>query len=285
MGAIDFLLNLAGLLLWLSWRTLRFDPLAKSAPVTLVGTLKRTEPRRVKGWQLVVVLSAIIGLRALLYLLIGAPADWTPKLNLELVVLAFRGDLLGSVFTYSLLSFLRTMVVFYFWLLVLAMINGSRTDKDPIQRLVRVHLGRIGRWPWQVQLLLPFLTVTALWMTFHPVLVQAGVVARVHSTAHLAEEGLLVTVGLFLSLKYLLPSFLLLHLVSSYVYLGTTPFWDFVARTSTNLMAPLRWLPLRLARLDLTPVISVFLILCVLEWLPNFVMSKLAAANLSAWPL
>ena len=29
MGYVDFILNLAGLLLWLNWRSDRFDPLVK----------------------------------------------------------------------------------------------------------------------------------------------------------------------------------------------------------------------------------------------------------------
>ena len=39
MGLIDFILNLAGVLLWLGWRSIRFDPLGRSTPATLVGTL------------------------------------------------------------------------------------------------------------------------------------------------------------------------------------------------------------------------------------------------------
>jgi uncharacterized protein YggT (Ycf19 family) len=285
MGAIDFVLNLAGLLLWLSWCALHFDRLVKFAPVTLAGTLKRAEPRRVKGWQLAVVLSSILALRAVLYWLIGAPADWTPKINLELVVLAFRGDVFAAVFVYSCLSFLRALVVFYFWLLVLSVINRGNKEVDPVEKAVRVHLGRVGRWPWPAQVLLPVLAAVLLWVAAHPLLVRLGVVAPVHSLAHLTEEGLLVGLGLFLSLKYVLPLFLLLYLVASYIYLGNNPFWDFVGRTSINMMGPLRRLPLRLAKLDLAPVFGVLLILCVLEWLPNFVLSRLAAANLTAWPL
>lgn len=285
MGAIDFLLNLAGLLLWLSWRSLRFDPLVKSPPVTLVGTLKRAEPRRLKGWQLALALLSLVLLRGWLYEWIGAPADWTPKLNLELVVLAFRCDLFPATLVFSCLSFLRVVIVFYFWLLVLDVINRSTREPDLIQRLIRLHLGKLARWPRPVQITSPVLLVIVLWLAVYPVLVRLGVVVPTQSAAHLLEQGLLVGLGLLLSLKYLLPAVLLLHLVTSYVYLGSNPLWDFVATTSSNLTTPLRRLPLRVAKLDLTPVAGVVLILCALQWLPNLILSKLAAFNLSAWPL
>jgi uncharacterized protein YggT (Ycf19 family) len=285
MGAIDFLLNLAGLLLWLSWRSMRFDPLMKSAPVTLLGTLKRAEPRRLKGWQLVVALATLVGLRGVFYLFIGAPADWTPKLNLELVVLAFRSDQLSSVLVFSLLSFVRVMVVFYFWLLVLAVINRSSVETAPIQRTVRLHLGKTARWPWPVQLLLPFIFVIVLWIACSPILVKLGVVAPPHSKTHLIEQGLLVDLGLLLSLKYILPAFLLLHLVASYVYLGSNPLWDFITTTAVNMTAPLRRLPFRFARLDFTPVVGVILILFLFQWLPNLILSRMAAYRMSIWPL
>ena len=66
MGLIDLILNLAGVLIWLSWRSVRFDPLVKTKPATLVGTLRRAEPRRMKGWQLLAGLGALLVLRAVL---------------------------------------------------------------------------------------------------------------------------------------------------------------------------------------------------------------------------
>ena len=285
MSAIDFLLNLAGLLLWVSWRSLYYDPLTKSSPVTLVGTLRRAEPRRVKGAQLALVLPCLIVARAVLYWLIGSPANWTPKINLVLIVLPFRGDLPVPVFVYSCLSFIRVLIVLYFWLFTLEAINRGGVEVNPIQKLIRLHIGRIAGWPWAVQLVVPPLLVVVLWMAMEPLLTRIGVVAPARSPAHLVEQGLLVGLGLVLSLKYLLSAFLLLHLVSSYVYLGTSPFWEFVASTSGKIIAPLRRLPLQLARIDLAPVLGVVLILYLLEWLPNLVLSKLAAANLSAWPL
>jgi uncharacterized protein YggT (Ycf19 family) len=285
MGAIDSLLNVAGLLFWLSWRSIRFDPLVKSTPVTLVGTLKRAEPRRLRGWQLAAALAGLVGLRGVFYFFIGGPADWTPKLNLELIVLPFRSDLLSSALVFSFLSFVRALVVFYFWLLVLGMINRSTEESGPIQKWVRLHLGRAVRWPWPVQLLLPFAVAVALWLAFAPAMVKLGVIAPPHSTARQVEQGLLVGVGLLLSLKYILPAFLLLHLVASYVYLGTNPLWDYVSVTAANVTAPLRRVPLRFARLDFTPVAGVILILWLFQWLPNLILSRLAANRLSIWPM
>ena len=74
MGLIDVILNLAGVLLWLSWRSLRSDPLVTTSPATLVGTLRRAEPQRLKGWQLLAGLAVLLLLRALLYRQIGPAA-------------------------------------------------------------------------------------------------------------------------------------------------------------------------------------------------------------------
>ncbi len=85
-------------------------------------------------------------------------------------------------------------------------------------------------------------------------------------------------------MQFLLPAFLLLHLVTSYVYLGTSPVWDFVGATARNLLAPLRWLPLRIARFDFAPLAGVLLILFLLHWLPNLVLGRMAENNVSPWP-
>lgn len=284
MGAIDFILNLAGLLWWLSWRSMRFDPLVKRSPVTLVGTLKQAESRRLKGWQIAGLLCALVGLRSLLYWFIGAPADWTPKINLEFVVIAFRGDSLRADLAFSCLSFVRAFIVLYFWLVALAMINGTPREPDPIQKLVRLHLGRLARWPWPVQVLVPYLATVALWIAVEPLLVSLSVMSPAHSMAHLLEQAALVGLGLLLSLKYLLPAILCLHLIASYIYLGNSPIWDFIAATSTNVTAPLQGLPLRFARLDFTPLAGAVLILGLLHWLPNVILARIAGSRLSPWP-
>ena len=284
MGLIDFILNLAGVLLWLSWRSVRFDPLVRTRPATLVGTLRRAEPHRMKGWQLLVGLSALLLLRAVLYRQIGPEADWTPKLNLFFIVLAFRSDHYLLTMLFSLLSFVRILAICYFWLLALVIINRRNAELDPLHKMLRQHLGLVVRCPWLLQLFLPLVVVAGLWMVLHPLLAHLGIVGPVRSIAHLVEQGLLVGGGLYLTLQYLLPVFMLLHLVASYVYLGSSPLWDFVSVTARNLLAPLRWLPLRLAKFDFAPLAGVVLILFLLHWLPDHILGEITDRGLSPWP-
>jgi uncharacterized protein YggT (Ycf19 family) len=284
MGLIDFILNLAGVLLWLGWRSIRLDPMAKTTPATLIGTLRRAEPSRLKGWQMLVALAALLVLRGVLYQQIGPAAEWTPKLNLFLVVLAFRGNLFLPALLFSVLSFLRVLIICYFWLLALAFINGRGAASDPILKLVRLQLGPVGRWPRLVQVCLPLVAVTGLWMALHPLLVQFEIAGRVRSITHLAGQGLLVGATLYLTLQYLLPVFLLLHLIGSYVYLGANPLWEFVNTTARNLLAPLERLPLRVGRVDFTPVVGVVLLLLLLHWVPCLIVTRMAQMRVNLWP-
>ena len=284
MGLIDFILDIAGVLIWFSWRAIRFDPLVRTTPATLVGTLRRAEPRRLKGWQYLAGLVTLLVLRALLYRQIGPDAEWTPKLNLFYVILAFRSDLFFPTLLFSGLSFARILMVCYFWLLALAIINRHTTEPNPIQKLVRLHLGPAARWHLILQLLLPLVLIIGLWFALHPLLVQLKITSRVRSSAHLAEQGILLASALLFSLQYLLPVFLLLHLVASYVYLGSNVLWEFIGATARNLMAPLGRLPLRIARFDFTPLVGVILIFALLHWLPHFILGKLAQHNVNPWP-
>jgi uncharacterized protein YggT (Ycf19 family) len=283
MSYIDFILDLVALLVWLSWRAHRVDPLLRTSPATLIGTLKRTDAGRISGWQLGAALALLLVARAWFYWLIGAPVNWTPKLNLGVISLAFRSDSFVLALLYSCLSFARFLIVFYFWLLALAAINHRVLEPDAIQKLLRLHIGRSARWPWAVQILVPVLLVTALWAACYPLLVHTGLLTRVTSFARLLSQGFLVGIGLLFSLKYLLPPLLLLHLVCSYVYLGNHPFWEFVSATAQNLFAPLRKIPLRFSRFDLTPLAGLILILLALQWLPGFLMGKMAQWKLSPW--
>jgi uncharacterized protein YggT (Ycf19 family) len=286
MALIDFILNVAGLLLWFTWRSSRVDPLARTTPSTLVGTLRRAEPSKLTRWQFPALLAGLVVLRALFYWQVGSAMNWTPRLDFGVVALAFpfRGNYFLPVLLYSLLSLLDAFVIYYFWLLALVVINRRSASPNPFQKMLLVQLGRPARWPWPIQLLLPLIVITPLWMIFHPLLVHAGITVRTRSIGHLAEQGLLVGTGIYFSLKYLLPAILFVHLVASYIYLGESPFWEFVATTTRNILAPLGWLRLRFARFDFAPLAGIVLILLLLHALPAFVQYLLSRNHLVIWP-
>src|ERR1051326_6755323 len=148
--AIDFILNVAGLLLWLNWRSVRLDPFNRGVPATLAGTVRRAEPMRPKSWHFLPAPRILLFVRALLYKGIGPAVSWTPKMDLVIVNLAFtliRGHSFLSVLTFSVLSFVEILVVFYLWLLIIAIANRRETSPDPLQKLLTVQLGRVARSP------------------------------------------------------------------------------------------------------------------------------------------
>ena len=273
MGIIDFILNLAGLLLWLNWCSVPFDPLAQPSAKTLLGTLRRAGPGGWGRWRFLAALAALLLIRALFYWQVGSALDWTPDLNLAAIVLPFRSEFLGRMFLFSLCSFGLTLAIFYLWLLFLALINRRVSDTDPFQKLVRAHVGRVERWHWLAQSLLPLVMAGAVWLAAHPLLVRLGIIPAGHSTPQLIRQAALIGMAAYLPLKYLVAAFLFTHLLTSYVYLGNHPVWNFVNVTARNLLAPLRWAPLRLGKVDFAALAGIALVFLAAEfalhWLPK----------------
>ena len=73
---------------------------------------------------------------------------------------------------FSALSFARVVAVYYLWLLLLSMVNRAEAEAGPVQKLVRLHLGWVDRWPWPLKLLLPLLLGSLAWLALHPLLVR-----------------------------------------------------------------------------------------------------------------
>jgi uncharacterized protein YggT (Ycf19 family) len=287
--AIDFILNVAGLLLWLNWRSVRLDPFTRGVPATLAGTVRRAEPMRLQRWHFLAALAGLLFIRAYFYEHIGPAANWTPKLNLTVVVPAFPLVIRSQVFflsalLFSVASFVRLLVVFYFWLLAIAALNRRETNPDPLQKLILLQLDRMARWPLVVQLILPFVIIIALWSLFHPLLVHIGVVTPLRSNALLLAQGAVITVILYLTLKFLLLTFLIVHLLITYVYLGTNPVWEFINTTSRNFLSPLNRLPLRFGKIDLAPILGIILVVLFLYILPHQILVALDRKHLTVWP-
>jgi uncharacterized protein YggT (Ycf19 family) len=285
--AIDFILNVAGLLLWLNWRSVRLDPFNRGVPATLAGTVRRAEPMRLQRWHFLAALGILLFFRALLYQALGPAADWTPRLNHVVVQLAFpliRGHTFLSILSFSVLSFVQLLLMFYLWLLIIAIANRRETSPDPLQKLLLVQLGRLARWPVLVQLIAPVLVVAGLWMAFHPLLVYIGVTPHVRSNGILFAQGCVASLMLYWTVKYLLVALLAVHLIITYVYLGANPVWEFINTTSKNLLSPLRHLPLRFGRVDLVPILGIILVVLLLFLLPDYILRYLDAKQLTLWP-
>ena len=194
---IDFILNVAGLLLWLNWRSVRLNPFNRGLPATLAGTVRRAEPLRLKRWHFVATLAGLLFVRAFFYEHIGPAVNWTPKLNLVVVTPAFPlvihgHDFFLSALLFSVASFICLLVIFYLWLLAIAILNRRETSPDPLQKLLLVQLGRVGKWPVLAQLIFSVVAITALWALFHPLFVHIGVTTPVRSKTVLFAQGAVV---------------------------------------------------------------------------------------------
>ncbi|MFO1488887.1 MAG: hypothetical protein U1F65_10455 [Verrucomicrobiota bacterium] len=284
MGLIDFILNVAGLLVWLNWRSGNADPFATGKPSTLSGTVRPAEPVRLRRWHHLAALVALLVIRAIFYWQIGPAVSWTPKIDLFFVALGFRGTLFMPSLLFSFLSFLRAFLILHFWFLTLSVINHRHAGSDPLQKMISLQLGRTARWPNWAQLLAPLIAGAVFWIAIHPLLTHLSIAGTARTWWHLAGQSLLVGLSLVFSLKVVFVAVLLLHLVASYVYFGKSPVLDFVELTARNLLAPLNGFSLAAGRVNFAPMLAIGLVVLVLDFLPAYVMIYLSRCNLTVWP-
>ncbi|MCX6902736.1 MAG: hypothetical protein NTW03_04520 [Verrucomicrobia bacterium] len=258
---VHFLLNVAGLLLWLRWREERLLSARRAGGGTLLATLRKAGRTPVYRWSNLGLLVGLVLVRALAYWHMGSAIGWTPAIGLGAIVLSFRSDFLGRMVLFSLASLVVFIAEFYFWLLLISVINRKVSDADPWQNRVRAHLGWIERWPAGLKLLLPFLLTAMVWAGLAPLLARLGFQLPAKSMSHTIQQAGVLGLASYLVWKYLMVGLLLSHLVTSYVYLGNAPFWTFINHTGRNLLWPIRWMPLRLGQIDLAPAAAAALVL------------------------
>lgn len=256
MSLIDFILNLAGLLLWLNWRAAAL-PVRGQPGASLLSTLRPAGPARPRVYHWA-GLPILLAARALFYWQAGPPVRWSPHLPLGPITLSFRSDHLGRMFLFSIVSFAVALWICYLWLLVLSCINARVADSDPAQRLVRAWLGGLERWPAIFKLLLPFVLSAAGWWLLDLVLFRLNMVPA-SSDGRVLLQGLVIGLGGFLSLKFLVVALLALYVVNSYVYLGEFALWGFVNYTARRLLRPVQWLPLRIGKIEFAPFLLIAL--------------------------
>lgn len=271
MGSIDFILNLAGLLLWLNWLSIRFDPLARPPAATLVGTLRKAGGARTQRWGFIAGLATLLLVRAFFYWAIGPSIAWSPNLGLVGDIKLYfpvsaAAFYLGLMALYSVLSFGKVLVQFYGWLVLLSFLGERGSEDDPFLRLARAHLGPVARWPWPVRLMLPLLGVASAWLALGPLLTWLELIPATASWPHRLEQAALIGVGAYLPWKYLIGGLLAFHILNSYVYLGRHPFLAFITTTSRSLLKPLRPIPLQSRKVDFAPLVAVAIVFLIAEF-------------------
>jgi uncharacterized protein YggT (Ycf19 family) len=267
MGYVDFLLNLAGLLLWAKWRSLPFDPIHKRTPATLVGTLRRAAPSRFRRWHLLAGIALLLVLRAVVYWWIGSAFAqmWVGKLDLGVTLLPFRSDWFVRILAFSFFSFGLTLGIFYLWLLLLSLLNGKSAASGPVHPLVRMQLGGIDGWPHRVKIILPFAATAIVWWLASWPLARLAIIPGPVSAGHRLEESVVIGLGSYLVWKFAAAALLVLHLLNTYVYFGKHPFWNYANVNAQTLLAPLRKIPLRTGRVDFAPVVGIAIIFFAVE--------------------
>lgn len=272
MALVDFILNFVALLLWLNWLAKPLLTAVRPSGATLLSTLRRADDRRKSRWLFFAGVWAVLFLRTWLNWEIGSAVGYTPGLSFGAVVIHFRSDLFLRMLAYSILSFLWLLAGLYSWMLFLSALNHRQLESDPLQAIVRQNLAWVERWPALLKLLLIPLIGLLIWVLASPVLARLGVQLPSRHWWPLLYQGALVGVANFLRLEYLLAGLLLLSMLSTYVYLGSGPFWSFVERSGAQLLQPLSQLPLQLGRADFRPIVALALVFAIAEaarrWLP-----------------
>ena len=266
MGYVDFILNLAGLLLWLNWRSNRFDPLVRRRPATLMGTLRPATPKKFHRWHVVALITGLLFLRALIYRWLGPAATnvWVGQLDLGVTTLSFRSDWFARILIYSFLSFGRMLGIFYVWLLLLSLLAGP----DPIHGLVKIPLGRADDWPRGVKAVLPLVATAVLWGLASWLLCRLQILPPVTAAGRF-QQALVLGANSYLLWQFPLVAILLLHLLNSYIYFGKHPFWNYVSAVAQTVLRPLKKFPLRLGKVDFAPLVGVILVFLLANILEN----------------
>ena len=261
MSYVDFILNLAALLLWINWRSLPFDPFTKRTPATLVGTLRRAAPSRFRRWHLLAAIGALLLVRALFYWQIGSAVSWVGQLDLGVISPQFNSKWPDYILLFSVLSFALTLGTFYLSLLLLSILNNPKAaDPSPVHRLIKTQLGGLDDWPRWAKASAPFAVMATLWWLFSWWFEWLGIIPPFVSPWHRIEVALVIGLGVYPAWKFIAGGLLVLRLLNTYIYFGKHPLWDYVNETSETLLRPIDAIPLRLGKVDFRPVVALGLV-------------------------
>jgi len=262
MNLVDWILNIAAIFLWMEWRSTRS---AKPQSIlSIAGTIRQAGRSPGQGVGALAGLILVLAVRPAFYYTVGSAANWIPTLDFLAISLPWRSDLLGRMYLFSTLSFLKVFGYYYAWLLLLSAVNRRLTDEDRIQRFIRGQLGWLEKIPWWIKLILPSLVAALAWVALLQLFVALELIP---AAAQNGVWGQATACALAAPLvwKWLLVGFFFVRLVGLYLYLGTHPVWVYIGLTSQKLLAPFFFL--RSGKLDLSPVAGFAAVFVLTKWL------------------
>ncbi|MGB9601571.1 MAG: hypothetical protein ACPMAG_02135 [Limisphaerales bacterium] len=269
MKTIDWLLNFVSLILWLKW--LSFFSVPSRTTLSLAIVIKPAEPVPRRGRLPVIIIGLILLCKAMLFHYFGDLIRWNPTLDLIAISIPFRSDFFLMVLLYSVLSFVLFLIIFYFWLCILTVIN-FKEELDIYHRKIIQHLGPVGRLPALFRFITPFILCALLWLILSPLFFKLGIVVKPSNFSGVLIQSGLLSLCILFSLKYLVIIVCALFLCYTYIYLGVHPFWSFIGITGKRLLRPLRWLrfgPIDLSALAMSLLVA-YLSLLGERWFPLF---------------
>jgi len=272
MILVHLILNLACLLLWVNWRSVGFVEPNLASQFSLLSTLKRTKPQAARRWLNLISLGVPLVVGSLFYWQMGSATNWTPIVDLVAITLPFRSDYFLLMLLFSVVSFGLWLAGFYAWLLLISAANRSIPDMEPMQKLLRFHLGWLEQIPAAIKLALPSIVALLSWVLSNASLARLGIIPSTASSAQLWQQSAVVSLASVMVWEFLLLGLLVLHLLNSYVYLGNASFWSFVNVTARNILRPISWLSPKVGKVELAPIVGIALILVGAalgkRWLP-----------------
>lgn len=271
MHVLDMILNLAGLLIWLNWRSIPWVLRESPAHVSTRSLRNRSSARFSNRNLYLIGLLLLLLLRPLFYWQVGPSLNWLPTLSLVAIHLPFRSDYLSRMYGFSFLSFGQVLVIFYLCLILLSSVSRNLPENSLFQPWVRRHLGWLDRIPLFCKWAAPYLAGFGFWLIFGPLFIQAGMLDELRSPTHLLQQAVVIGLGGYIAWKLFLVVWLLLHIMNSFVFLGDFAFWSYLNATARNILKPITGLPLRVGRADFAPILAILLIVLLSELLAHSV--------------
>jgi hypothetical protein len=264
MSLVDLLLNVAALIMWVSWRGIRGTEAAGTAG-TILGNLRAAGVERPSRWPYLAWLVGLLLFRAILYRQMGPNLAWHPGWSHGAATLVFRSDSFPRMLAFSGLGFLSTLLFWYTGLAGILALHRPPMDRDGITRALRRQAPWLANLPGWLLLMLVAAAAGVSWLAIGSMAARHGLVPPLRGERHLLQQALVVAAGQWCVLRWWIAVLLVLHFVHLYVHLGNQAVWEFVQNTGQKLSRPFAFL--RVGHLDAAPLVALVVYWTLLTWI------------------